>query len=472
MASFAEYTIYPWQVLSNTWVQTFFDNLPDKALVRFAPGIFDIGNGIYVNSKDVRIIGAGRELTTLRIEDDANLIVAAGAVGSSLYGISINRNVAVGYSGDSVVSDLTLDLNWAGRTVKTDNVHLGVRMYCGGSSDDHMEIRRLRVIGCGQDNTDVLNASREAFYVGIYNNNDGTEPYGLIDDVIFEQDSGDYGMAVILGTATGVGDTANIRGTISNCNIVRSGAGGGIGVSRSFNGVEVRNNYVDNRIQTGLPGEPEAYACFTHDSGSHFNLRIRGNTFRGASTAVPINIGVNSGDPDEDTSITDNIIESDDPAGGHGIHMEASTKRTRISGNTFLAHPSTPGAWAVRPSHPGVGSTALVSNNVFGPGVSGAVNPAIAGHVGIDFDDNTRVGGDPQSGVVELVLGTATIATDAVLTDTNIQLYHQDPKTSTAIGTLAVGTIVDQTSFVINALDAAAAVETGDLSEVFWELVI
>lgn len=51
-----------------------------------------------------------------------------------------------------------------------------------------------------------------------------------------------------------------------------------------------------------------------------------------------------------------------------------------------------------------------------------------------------------------------------------IKLWRRSPNASSAIGSLATGTITAGTSFVINALDATASVETGDVSTVMWEI--
>lgn len=73
-------------------------------------------------------------------------------------------------------------------------------------------------------------------------------------------------------------------------------------------------------------------------------------------------------------------------------------------------------------------------------------------------------------GSTTLALGTATVLNTSIAAGDRIIAFHIDPGLSTAIGTLSY-TISAGVSFTINSLDAAAAVEAGDLSTVGYLIV-
>lgn len=78
-------------------------------------------------------------------------------------------------------------------------------------------------------------------------------------------------------------------------------------------------------------------------------------------------------------------------------------------------------------------------------------------------------------GSVTLVGGTATVATTSVTANSLIKISRQSIGATGAaiLGHLSVGTIVASTSFVINALSLtdATALQTSDVSVIFWEIV-
>lgn len=80
---------------------------------------------------------------------------------------------------------------------------------------------------------------------------------------------------------------------------------------------------------------------------------------------------------------------------------------------------------------------------------------------------------NPSRGTAALSSGTVTVSTSAACAVSSTCVYklsHCGIGSSTAIGTLSTGTITAGTSFVINALSSAAAVATGDLSTVCWQI--
>ena len=87
----------------------------------------------------------------------------------------------------------------------------------------------------------------------------------------------------------------------------------------------------------------------------------------------------------------------------------------------------------------------------------------------------TTAAGANSAGTVTLAGGTATVATTAVTAASKIRIYRQGIGATgvAALGALTIGTIVANTSFVINAVESADAtgLQVTDVSVVFWEIV-
>lgn len=87
----------------------------------------------------------------------------------------------------------------------------------------------------------------------------------------------------------------------------------------------------------------------------------------------------------------------------------------------------------------------------------------------------TTAAGANSAGTVTLVGGTATIATTSVTASSKIRIYRQGVGATgaAALGILTIGTIVANTSFDINSVQAAdaTALQASDVSVVFWEIV-
>lgn len=83
-----------------------------------------------------------------------------------------------------------------------------------------------------------------------------------------------------------------------------------------------------------------------------------------------------------------------------------------------------------------------------------------------------KEGSNARMGSSTLVNGTVTVSNTSVTANTRIFLNRYSPAASTALGVLSVGTVVADTSFVIDARKVAdATVETNDVSVVHWILV-
>lgn len=74
-------------------------------------------------------------------------------------------------------------------------------------------------------------------------------------------------------------------------------------------------------------------------------------------------------------------------------------------------------------------------------------------------------------GTATLVAGTVTVSDTSITANTMIILSRKSINSSTAIGTLTVGTITAGASFVINSLQSNATVQTNDVSIVWYSLI-
>lgn len=88
---------------------------------------------------------------------------------------------------------------------------------------------------------------------------------------------------------------------------------------------------------------------------------------------------------------------------------------------------------------------------------------------------SSAAAGNNSFGKVDLVDGTVTVATTAVTASSIILLTRQIAITATepgGLGLISVGTVVNGTSFVINALSPAdASTETNDISTIGWMII-
>ena len=86
----------------------------------------------------------------------------------------------------------------------------------------------------------------------------------------------------------------------------------------------------------------------------------------------------------------------------------------------------------------------------------------------------TTAAGANAAGTVTLVGGTATVSTTSVTTNSLIRLSRMSVGATgaAALGELSVGTIVNGTSFVINAWQQAnaTALQASDVSSIYWEI--
>jgi hypothetical protein len=82
---------------------------------------------------------------------------------------------------------------------------------------------------------------------------------------------------------------------------------------------------------------------------------------------------------------------------------------------------------------------------------------------------NLPTGTNNVAGTTTLVLGTSTVSNTSVTASSLIFATHGSPHSSTAVGVLNV--IPSSSSFTVNALNSTGAVETGDLSDVFYFIV-
>ncbi len=83
-----------------------------------------------------------------------------------------------------------------------------------------------------------------------------------------------------------------------------------------------------------------------------------------------------------------------------------------------------------------------------------------------------KEGSNARMGTATLSSGTITIANTSVTANTRIFVSRYSINSSTALGTLSVGTVTGSTSFVIDSRKTTdATVETNDVSIVHWILI-
>jgi hypothetical protein len=201
---------------------------------------------------------------------------------------------------------------------------------------------------------------------------------------------------------------------------------------------------------------------------------VRGCNFLGSSgtTGVTFATGCNS------WIIENNIFHT---SSTNGLNFATTTTGHTIQGNN--------GSTATGfPLTTGILTTSNIRNNSFstvtiGGGPSSVTNifanntisGTISGSAKISqskWMGNTGAGClNVFFGINTLASGTTTISTIAASSGKLFRLTRTSPNASTAIGNTALGTIVADTSFIINALNDTATVATGDLSSVYWEIL-
>jgi hypothetical protein len=119
-------------------------------------------------------------------------------------------------------------------------------------------------------------------------------------------------------------------------------------------------------------------------------------------------------------------------------------------------------------------TTADANSSIFlGNEITGTISHTTATFASNTWRRNTGAGcAGIFYGTATLASGTATVTSAAANSARKWALSRQGIGAATALGSLALGTITAQTSFVINALKPAdATVETGDASVVHWEIL-
>jgi len=216
---------------------------------------------------------------------------------------------------------------------------------------------------------------------------------------------------------------------------------------------------------------------------------IENNIFRNYSTGVRIfasTNGVIRNNHFEDSNGTNcyfgtgstgwKILNNTGYAGALMFQLEAGGTGSTIEGNVGYSNYSFKGN-AGRIANNEIGNIFFANSGAANMTLSGNVISGTVSHTTANYGSNVWLGnrGAGVSGVFKgsgpLVAGTVTIPTAAAYVGKTIILSRRSANASTAIGSIAVGTITAGASFVINSLNAAASVETGDLSTVQWEIL-
>jgi hypothetical protein len=191
---------------------------------------------------------------------------------------------------------------------------------------------------------------------------------------------------------------------------------------------------------------------FTATTGTTDNWSVANNTFTSSSTtAVRIGAGSAGG------TFSDNNGDS----GGFSILVG--------SGGPSTNHTITNNHFSSVKVESGLSSGNLFQNNV----ITGSITHTGGANFALNtWRRNTGAGcAAVFYGTATLANGAATILTPAANSARKFGFSRQAPNASTAIGNLALGNVTAQTSFVIHSLNNSAAVATGDLSSVYWEIL-
>ena len=123
----------------------------------------------------------------------------------------------------------------------------------------------------------------------------------------------------------------------------------------------------------------------------------------------------------------------------------------------------------------GVGN--VVQNLQFNAQAPGATAVACQASCNFEFRNNAVLAGSvlglSRSGTADLQSGTVAVITGAACAPSATCVYRLSncgTNASSAIGTLAVGSVMPGASFVINSLTPAAAIAAGDASTVCWQI--
>ena len=207
--------------------------------------------------------------------------------------------------------------------------------------------------------------------------------------------------------------------------------------------------------------------------------KVLGNTFKGASVYLRMD---GAGGEMDNWEVIGNVFQSTNNT--RSIHIGAGS-----SGGTFSNNIGSDGGFSV-----GLGVGGSSTNNRFINNLISTLSVDSAASTGNLFERNVITGSITHPGAttfagntwrgntgagcagifygtIPLVNGKATVATPAANLARRFGFTRQSPNASTAIGHLALGSVTAQTSFVINALNDSAAVASGDLSSVYWEII-
>jgi hypothetical protein len=205
--------------------------------------------------------------------------------------------------------------------------------------------------------------------------------------------------------------------------------------------------------------------------------KVLGNTFNGSSIVLRLD-----GAETDNWEVIGNVFNSTNTT--RALHVGAGS-----SGGTFANNVGSDGGFSV-----GLGVGGPSTNNRFINNMISTLSVDSAASTGNLFERNVITGAITHPGATTfasntwrgntgagcagifygtttLVNGTAAVATPAANLARKFGFTRQSPNASTAIGHLALGAVTAQTSFVINALSSSAAVDTGDLSDVYWEIL-
>lgn len=334
----------------------------------------------------------------------------------------------------------------------------------------------------------------------------------LMDGCVVSHSPTSLNLAGIVAGWTGLPEISIGSFEIRNCKLRSTSTPNLIEIIQNWPNTIISNSEINGKIvctsgkhltvsgnQINPGGSPRNGVHVVLASG---DVNITGNLFRDATNHIRIesasggmvsgNRFKNSGVDLHFTSLTGltdnwNILNNtfDSTAATRSVQMAYG-----CSGATFIGNNGDNGGFSI---HVGSGGGAVTNNKFIGNHFSTLLvdyanstgnlfrNNEITGTIthsnSSTYAQNTWTGNKGAGcagifyGTATLTSGTATITSAASNSGRKFGLSRQSPNASTAIGNLSLGTVTAQTSFVVNALNDSAAVATGDLSSVYWEII-
>ena len=426
-----------------------------------------VGGSVLVSSTEnvaqaIRLHANGGTSETIQIHSDQGTGVASVGLLSDVGGITLSApglasndaiNITAGAGGVDI--DAALQVNIATSQSAADAIVVsasagGIDITATGTAGEDIDILAS---GSSVNVTATENAA-QAIYIRA---NGGTS-----ETIDIHADQGTGAASIVVHSDVGGVTITSGLASADAINIVASDAGGGIDIDAGTAGVIVDTT-------GGISLDSAAASNFTATGAFDLTLNsTAGSVIINGEEAVAdaIQIQTAAGGIDIDSALEINISSSeaavadsitiDATAADGGVTISAGTGNVNITGTDLVVSTgdisTTAGSiTAATTLTATLGDITATDGDVV---LGTAGNKIMSTSVG-----TTTAAGANSFGTVTLVGGTATVATTSVTTNSIVLLTRQTigATGAAALGLISRGTIVNGTSFVINALDPADA---------------